>query len=144
MFDPNALVAIDFHPHAEEPCGTHADDGYDDYQKGLMAYFGKAGGHPPTIPETARVATATAADSREKRGRADAAVAVKAEQLRQTSRTSRAGSTRDAGPPDGGASRIAGLSSGRAASSSTPPRQPCSANQRSNAARQWSGEPVPA
>jgi len=53
LLDPDALVAIDFHTHAEEPCGTHADDGYDEYQKGLMAYFGKAGGHPPTIPETA-------------------------------------------------------------------------------------------
>jgi len=23
-------VAIDIHTHAEEPCGMHADDGYDD------------------------------------------------------------------------------------------------------------------
>ncbi|MGC1350937.1 MAG: 4-hydroxyphenyl-beta-ketoacyl-CoA hydrolase, partial [Xanthobacteraceae bacterium] len=28
----NELVAIDVHTHAEEPCGTHPDDGYDDLQ----------------------------------------------------------------------------------------------------------------
>jgi hypothetical protein len=26
------LVAIDIHTHAEEPCGIHGDDGYDDFQ----------------------------------------------------------------------------------------------------------------
>ena len=24
------IVAIDIHTHAEEPCGMHGDDGYDD------------------------------------------------------------------------------------------------------------------
>ncbi|WEX10545.1 amidohydrolase family protein [Chelativorans sp. AA-79] len=53
MFDPDALVAIDFHTHAEEPCGTHHDDGYDDFQAGMAAYFKSPFPHPPTIPETA-------------------------------------------------------------------------------------------
>ena len=53
VFDPNAMVAIDFHTHAEEPCGTHADDGYDAHMAGLMSYFGNRFDHPPTIPETA-------------------------------------------------------------------------------------------
>jgi hypothetical protein len=26
------VVAIDIHTHAEEPCGKHGDDGYDDFQ----------------------------------------------------------------------------------------------------------------
>jgi len=26
------VVAIDIHTHAEEPCGCHPDDGYDDFQ----------------------------------------------------------------------------------------------------------------
>ena len=29
MLNPDDLVAIDIHTHAEEPCGCHADDGYD-------------------------------------------------------------------------------------------------------------------
>jgi hypothetical protein len=37
--DLNTLVAIDVHAHAEEPCGTHADDGYDDFQAAMAAYF---------------------------------------------------------------------------------------------------------
>lgn len=53
MIDADAVVAIDFHTHAEEPCGTHTDDGYDEYMKGLLTYFGRAGSFPPTIPETA-------------------------------------------------------------------------------------------
>ncbi|WP_163264151.1 amidohydrolase family protein [Chelativorans alearense] len=53
MFDPDALVAIDIHTHAEEPCGTHADDGYDDFQAGMAAYFRSPFKHPPTVPETA-------------------------------------------------------------------------------------------
>jgi predicted TIM-barrel fold metal-dependent hydrolase len=47
------LVAIDVHTHAEEPCGLHADDGYDDFQKGMAKYFGATYDHPPTIEETA-------------------------------------------------------------------------------------------
>ncbi len=53
MFDADKLVAIDIHTHAEEPCGTHADDGYDEYQAGMARYFKTAFQHPPTIPETA-------------------------------------------------------------------------------------------
>ena len=33
------LVAIDIHTHAEEPCGTHPDDGYDDLQAAMAVYF---------------------------------------------------------------------------------------------------------
>lgn len=53
MIDLDSVVAIDFHTHAEEPCGTHADDGYDDFQEGMTAYFKSPFAHPPTIPETA-------------------------------------------------------------------------------------------
>ena len=31
MMNLDAAVAIDFHTHAEEACGTHADDGYDEF-----------------------------------------------------------------------------------------------------------------
>src|SRR3954454_9385316 len=27
------VAAIDIHTHAEEPCGMHGDDGYDDFQE---------------------------------------------------------------------------------------------------------------
>lgn len=47
------IIAIDFHTHAEEPCGTHADDGYDDLQAAMTTYFRSPFKHPPTIPETA-------------------------------------------------------------------------------------------
>jgi len=47
------LIAIDIHTHAEEPCGTHADDGYDDFQAAMAAYFKAPYKHPPTIEETA-------------------------------------------------------------------------------------------
>ncbi|HUT50500.1 MAG TPA: amidohydrolase family protein [Alphaproteobacteria bacterium] len=53
MFNPDDLVAIDIHTHAEEPCGTHADDGYDDFQAGMQAYFKSGRDYPPAIPETA-------------------------------------------------------------------------------------------
>jgi predicted TIM-barrel fold metal-dependent hydrolase len=53
MLDADAVTAIDFHTHAEEPCGTHADDGYDDFQAGMQKYFRTGRDHPPTIPETA-------------------------------------------------------------------------------------------
>lgn len=51
--DLDQVVAIDVHTHAEEPCGTHADDGYDDFQAAMAAYFKSPHKHPPTIPETA-------------------------------------------------------------------------------------------
>jgi hypothetical protein len=47
------IVAIDIHTHAEEPCGTHPDDGYDDFQSAMAAYFKSPHAHPPTVPETA-------------------------------------------------------------------------------------------
>ncbi|MBI3702004.1 MAG: amidohydrolase [Afipia sp.] len=47
------LVAIDIHTHAEEPCGTHGDDGYDDFQAAMSEYFKSPHKHPPTVPETA-------------------------------------------------------------------------------------------
>ena len=53
MLKLSELKAIDIHTHAEEPCGTHADDGYDDFQAGMHAYFKSPFKHPPTIPETA-------------------------------------------------------------------------------------------
>lgn len=53
MIDMDNIVAIDFHTHAEEACGTHADDGYDDFQAGMSTYFKSPFEHPPTIPETA-------------------------------------------------------------------------------------------
>jgi hypothetical protein len=46
-------VAIDIHTHAEEPCGMHADDGYDDFQAQMAEYFKSPNKHPPTVPETA-------------------------------------------------------------------------------------------
>ena len=51
--DIEKVVAIDIHTHAEEPCGCHADDGYDDFQARMAEYFGSPNKHPPTVPETA-------------------------------------------------------------------------------------------
>ncbi|MBV6651376.1 MAG: amidohydrolase family protein, partial [Hoeflea sp.] len=53
MIDFSKVRAIDTHTHAEEPCGCHADDGYDDLQSTMAKYFGAPWEHPPTIPETA-------------------------------------------------------------------------------------------
>jgi uncharacterized protein len=53
MFKTDELVAIDIHTHAEEPCGTHPDDGYDDFQAAMKAYFKSPHEHLPTVPETA-------------------------------------------------------------------------------------------
>lgn len=50
------LIAIDFHTHAEEPCGGPRDDGYDEFQAGMAAYFKNpagAKGMLPSIQETA-------------------------------------------------------------------------------------------
>ena len=47
------VIAIDIHTHAEEPCGTHGDDGYDDFQAAMADYFKSPNKHPPTVPETA-------------------------------------------------------------------------------------------
>lgn len=53
MVDFSKVRAIDFHTHAEESCGCHADDGYDELQSTMAKYFGAPWQHPPTIPETA-------------------------------------------------------------------------------------------
>ena len=53
MVDFASVRAIDFHTHAEEPCGCHADDGYDDLQAAMANYFGAPWAHPPTMQETA-------------------------------------------------------------------------------------------
>src|SRR5438309_10325018 len=47
------VVAIDIHTHAEEPCGMHGDDGYDEFQAQMADYFKSPNKHPPTVPETA-------------------------------------------------------------------------------------------
>ena len=50
------LLAIDIHTHAEEPCCGPRDDGYDEFQAGMAAYFRNpagAKGMLPTIQETA-------------------------------------------------------------------------------------------
>src|ERR1700748_2795427 len=51
--DIEKVVAIDIHTHAEEPCGMHGDDGYDDFQAQMADYFKAPHKHPPTVPETA-------------------------------------------------------------------------------------------
>src|SRR5947208_10920223 len=53
VLNPDDFVAIDIHTHAEEPCGLHADDGYDDFQERMAEYFKSPNKHPPTVPETA-------------------------------------------------------------------------------------------
>lgn len=53
MVNFSSVRAIDFHTHAEEPCGQHGDDGYDDLQSSMAKYFGAPWSHPPTIEETA-------------------------------------------------------------------------------------------
>src|SRR6476619_5044454 len=50
--DIEKVVAIDIHTHAEEPCGLHGDDGYDDFQERMAEYFKSPHKHPPTVPET--------------------------------------------------------------------------------------------
>jgi predicted TIM-barrel fold metal-dependent hydrolase len=53
LLNPDDFVAIDIHTHAEEPCGLHADDGYDDFQAQMAEYFKSPNKHPPTVQETA-------------------------------------------------------------------------------------------
>jgi len=56
MIDIDKVVAIDFHTHAEEPCCTTRDDGYNEFQAGMAAYFKNpagASGMLPTVVETA-------------------------------------------------------------------------------------------
>jgi len=51
--DVDKLDAIDIHTHAEEPCGTHADDGYDDFQQWMKKYFKMPHDPQPTVDTTA-------------------------------------------------------------------------------------------
>ena len=53
MIDLDKIRAIDIHTHAEEPCGSHPDDGYDALQATMAQYFRAPWSHPPTVPETA-------------------------------------------------------------------------------------------
>lgn len=53
MINLDTVDAIDFHTHAEEPCGMHPDDGYDDLQAQMKDYFKSPFEHAPTIPQTA-------------------------------------------------------------------------------------------
>jgi uncharacterized protein len=53
MVDISKVRAIDIHTHAEEPCGCHPDEGYDELQSTMAKYFGAPWQHPPTISETA-------------------------------------------------------------------------------------------
>ena len=53
MIDFDRIVAIDIHTHAEEPCGLHADDGYDDFQQWMKKYFRMDHDPQPTIDQTA-------------------------------------------------------------------------------------------
>jgi len=53
VIDLAKIRAIDIHTHAEEPCGCHADDGYDELQSRMAEYFGAPWKHPPTVRETA-------------------------------------------------------------------------------------------
>jgi len=54
----NELIAIDVHTQAEEPCGTHPDDGYDELQAAMAVYFNQPDNRP-TI-EGPRATTASA------------------------------------------------------------------------------------
>jgi len=56
MVDFSAVKAIDFHTHAEEPCNHGRDDGYNEFQAGMAAYFKNpagAEGMLPTVQDTA-------------------------------------------------------------------------------------------
>ena len=53
MVDITKLRALDIHTHAEEPCGCHTDDGYDELQTTMAEYFRAPWKHPPTMQETA-------------------------------------------------------------------------------------------
>src|ERR1700745_842277 len=47
------VVAIDIHTHAEEPCGMHGDDGYEDFHAQMADYFKCPNNDPPTAREPA-------------------------------------------------------------------------------------------
>jgi len=50
------IIAIDIHTHAEEPCDSCRDDGYNEFQAGMAQYFKNpagAEGMLPTVQDTA-------------------------------------------------------------------------------------------
>jgi predicted TIM-barrel fold metal-dependent hydrolase len=53
--NPDDLIAIDFHTHAEESCSGPREDGYDAFQAGMAAYFKNPANSRqlPTVQETA-------------------------------------------------------------------------------------------
>ena len=56
MVDFSAVRAVDFHTHAEESCCGQRDDGYDEFQAGMAAYFKNpagAEGMLPSVQDTA-------------------------------------------------------------------------------------------
>ena len=56
MVDFSKVKAIDFHTHAEEPCNSCRDDGYNEFQAGMAKYFRNPAGVDgmlPTVPQTA-------------------------------------------------------------------------------------------
>lgn len=44
MIEPAKVRAIDIHTRAEEPCGSYADDGCDEFQATMAKYFRAAPG----------------------------------------------------------------------------------------------------
>lgn len=46
----DALKAFDIHTHAEEPCADPRDDGYDEFQSGMAAYFKNPAGKDGMLP----------------------------------------------------------------------------------------------
>lgn len=56
MVDFGAVQSIDFHTHAEEPCCDAGDEGYNEFQAAMAAYFKNpagAKGMLPTVRDTA-------------------------------------------------------------------------------------------
>ncbi|MDB2369892.1 4-hydroxyphenyl-beta-ketoacyl-CoA hydrolase, partial [Planktomarina temperata] len=50
MVDFSKVTAIDFHTHAEEPCNTCRDDGYNEFQSSMAAYFKNPAGAEGMLP----------------------------------------------------------------------------------------------
>lgn len=56
MINVDDLVAIDIHTHAEEPCGGHRDDGYDEFQAAMAQYFKNPAGKDGMLPSVQQTA----------------------------------------------------------------------------------------
>lgn len=50
------LIAFDFHTHAEEPCCGPRDDGYNQFQAGMAAYFKNPAGAEGMLPSVQQTA----------------------------------------------------------------------------------------